>query len=147
VVDVSRVETFRCFAPLPAALKAGLAEGFDEMAVPAGGRVTNQGDFAYELFAILEGRARVEQDGEVVAKVGPGELCGEIGLLLTGRRTAAVVAETQMVLLAMFESTFRALCREHPELSDVIHAQSRGRFTRSQRSRRRAASVRCCAHS
>ena len=130
MVDVSRVEAVPCFAPLPAALKAGLAEGFDELAVPAGGRVTNQGDFAYELFAILEGSARVEQDGEVVANLGPGELCGEIGLLLTGRRTAAIVAETPMVVLAMFDSIFRALCREHPELSEVIHAQSRGRFTR-----------------
>ena len=79
---------------------------------------------------IVDGTARVEQDGDVVATLGPGELCGEIGLLLTGRRTAAIVAETPMNLLAMFEQTFRALCREHPELADVVRRQSRGRFTR-----------------
>ena len=30
----------------------------------------------------------------------------------------------------MFDQTFRALCRKHPELADVVHTQSRGRFTR-----------------
>ena len=130
MVDLSRVEAVPTLAALPPALKAGLAEGFDELSVPAGEHVANQGDFAYELFVIVDGTARVEQDGDVVATLGPGELCGEIGLLLTGRRTAAIVAETPMNLLAMFEQTFRALCREHPELADVVRRQSRGRFTR-----------------
>jgi len=130
VVDLSRVEAVPTLAALSPALKAGLAEGFDELSVPAGEHVANQGDFAYELFVIVDGTARVEQDGDVVATLGPGELCGEIGLLLTGRRTAAIVAETPMNLLAMFEQTFRALCREHPELADVVRRQSRGRFTR-----------------
>jgi CRP-like cAMP-binding protein len=130
VVDVSRVEAVPSLAALSSAVKAGLAEGFDELSVPAGESVANQGDFAYELFVIVEGTARVEQDGEVVATLGPGELCGEIGLLLTGRRTATIVAESPMVVLAMFEQTFRALSREHPELADAVHRQSRGRFTR-----------------
>jgi CRP-like cAMP-binding protein len=130
VVDVSRVEAVPSLAALSSAVKAGLAEGFDELSVPAGESVANQGDFAYELFVIVEGTARVEQDGEVVATLGPGEVCGEIGLLLTGRRTATIVAESPMVVLAMFEQTFRALSREHPELADAVHRQSRGRFTR-----------------
>ena len=130
MVDVSRVEAVPSLAALSPALKAGLAEGFDELSVPAGGRVASQGDFAYELFVIVQGTARIEQDGEVVATLGPGELCGEIGLLLTGRRTATIVAESPMVVLAMFEQTFRVLSREHPELADAVHRQSRGRFTR-----------------
>lgn len=130
MVDVSRVEAVPSLAALSSAVKAGLAEGFDELSVPAGESVANQGDFAYELFVIVEGTARVEQDGEVVATLGPGEVCGEIGLLLTGRRTATIVAESPMVVLAMFEQTFRALSREHPELADAVHRQSRGRFTR-----------------
>jgi CRP-like cAMP-binding protein len=55
---------------------------------------------------------------------------GEIGLLLTGRRTAAIVAETPLVLLAMFDQSFLRLTREYPEFADAIHGQSRGRFTR-----------------
>ena len=107
-----------------------MADAFDEVTVPAGEQVVSQGDFAYELFAILEGRAQVEQDGNVVATLGPGELCGEIGLLLTGRRTAAIVAETPLRLLALFDQSFRSLSRQHPEFAELVRSQSRGRFTR-----------------
>jgi CRP/FNR family transcriptional regulator, cyclic AMP receptor protein len=131
VVDQTRVESVASLAALPPEIKADLAEAFDEISVPAGERIVSQGDFAYELFAIVEGTARVEQDGLAIATLGPGDLFGEIGLMLTGRRTGAIVAETPMQLLALFEQTFRRLSREHPELAEVVHAQSRGRFSRS----------------
>ena len=124
------IESVSCLRGLSPETKAALAEDFDVVEVPAGESVAAQGDFAYELFAILDGTAQIVQDGEVVATMGPGELCGEIGLLLTGRRTAAIVAETPMRLLALFEQRFRRLSREHPEFGDVVHGQSSGRFTR-----------------
>jgi CRP-like cAMP-binding protein len=131
VVDQGLVDSVPSLAALPPDVRVALAEAFEEVAVNAGERVVDQGDFAYELFAILEGTAKVEQDGNVVARLAAGELCGEIGLLLTGRRTAAVVAETPMNLLVLFDQSFRRLSREHPELAELVHAQSRGRFTRS----------------
>jgi CRP/FNR family transcriptional regulator, cyclic AMP receptor protein len=131
MVNPARVDAVPPLAALPAEVRGELAEPFDEVHVPAGERIASQGDFAYELFAIVDGTARVEQDGAVVATLGPGDLFGEIGLMLTGRRTAAIVAETPMQLLALFEQTFRRLSREHPELAEAVHAQSRGRFTRS----------------
>jgi CRP/FNR family cyclic AMP-dependent transcriptional regulator len=130
VVDPVRIDSVPSPAALPGSTKRALAEEFDEVDVPAGERIVSQGDFAYELFAILEGAARVEQDGEVVATLGTGDLCGEIGLLLTGRRTAAVVAETPMRMLALFDQTFRRLNSEHPEFAELIRSQSRDRFTR-----------------
>jgi CRP-like cAMP-binding protein len=130
VVDRSLVESVPCFAPLPPATKAALAHAFEEVSAAAGERIVSQGDFAYELFAIIDGTARVEQDGEIVATLGPGELCGEIGILLTGRRTAAIVADTPMRLLALFDQGFRRLSREYPEFAELVHGQSRGRFTR-----------------
>ena len=130
MVDSVLVESVPSLAALPESAKHGLAEEFDEVDVPAGERIVSQGDFAYELFAILEGTARVEQDGEVVATLGTGDLCGEIGLLLTGRRTAAIVAETPVRMLALFDQTFRRLSKEHPEFAELIHSESRGRFTR-----------------
>lgn len=130
MVDPARVEAVPSLAALSEPAKRALAEEFDEVDVPAGERIVSQGDFAYELFAILEGTARVEQDGEVVATLGTGDLCGEIGLLLTGRRTAEIVAETPVRMLALFDQTFRRLSKEHPEFAELIHSQSRGRFTR-----------------
>jgi CRP/FNR family transcriptional regulator, cyclic AMP receptor protein len=129
VVDRSLVESVPCFAPLPPATQTALANALEEVSADAGERLVSQGDFAYELFAIIDGTARVEQNGEIVATLGPGELCGEIGILLTGRRTAAIVADTPMRLLALFDQSFRRLSREHPEFGELVHRQSRGRFT------------------
>ena len=50
--------------------------------------------------------------------------------MLTGRRTAAIVAETPMVLLAMFEQSFRRLCAQHREFVDAVRGQGQNRFTR-----------------
>ena len=129
VVDPGRIEPIPSLAELPVAVRADLAEAFDEVGIPKGARIARQGDYAYELFAILQGIARIEQDGAVEAKLGEGELLGEIGLLLTGRRTATIVAETPMRLLTLFEQSFRQLSRKHPEFSEVVHGLSQGRVT------------------
>jgi CRP-like cAMP-binding protein len=130
VVDQALVDSIPILAALPPPARAALADAFDEVTVPSAERVVSQGDFAYELFAILEGTAQVEQGHNVVARLGPGELCGEIGLLLTGRRTAAIVAETPLRLLALFDQSFRNLSSQHPEFAELVRDQSRGRFTR-----------------
>jgi CRP/FNR family cyclic AMP-dependent transcriptional regulator len=128
VVDRPRVESVPSLAAMSPTIRAALADAFDEVAVPAGERITRQGDFAYEFFAILDGAARVEQGGTVVATLGPGDLFGEIGILLTGRRTAAIVAETPMLLLALFDQSSRRLCREHPEFAELVHSHAAGRW-------------------
>ena len=130
MVDLVLVESVPRLAALPSGTRTALADAFEEITVPAGGRIIGQGDFAYELFAILEGTALVEQDGDVVATLGRGDLCGEIGLLLTGRRTAAIVADTPMRLLALFDHSFRRISREHPEFADLVRGESQGRFAR-----------------
>jgi CPA1 family monovalent cation:H+ antiporter len=130
VVELAVVESVPCFTDLPTGTKEALADALDEVTVPADERIISQGDFAYELFVILEGTALVEQGGGVVATLGHGDLCGEIGVLLTGRRTAAIVADTPMRLLALFDQSFRRICRAHPEFADLVHSKSQGRFTR-----------------
>jgi CRP-like cAMP-binding protein len=130
VVAASRLETVGAFAALSEDERDALADAFDEVEVPAGERITSQGDFAYEFFAVEEGTARVEQDGEVIATLGPGDCFGEIGLLATGRRTAAVVAETPMRILAMFDQSFRRFEREMPAFADSVRARMRDCFSR-----------------
>ena len=130
MVAASRLETVGAFAALSEDERDALADAFDEVEVPAGERITSQGDFAYEFFAVEEGTARVEQDGEVIATLGPGDCFGEIGLLATGRRTAAVVAETPMRILAMFDQSFRRFEREMPAFADSVRARMRDCFSR-----------------
>ena len=66
----------------------------------------------------------------MIATLGPGDCFGEIGLLATGRRTAAVVAETPMRILAMFDQSFRRFEREMPAFADSVRARMRDCFSR-----------------
>ena len=62
---------------------------------------------------------------------------GEIGLLVTGTRTASIVATSDMTLIAMFSREFRQLARTHPAITDRVRATMRERVARTgYRSRR-----------
>jgi CRP-like cAMP-binding protein len=130
VVDPARLSAIPLFDDLTPKQLALVAETLDEVEVPPGKRIARQGDFAYEFFAIEEGTADVEQDGVVCATLGPGDFFGELGLLVSGRRTASVLSTSPMRILAMFEQSFRRLAREVPGLTDRVRAEMPGRFTR-----------------
>ena len=68
------------------------------------------------------------RDGRRLAKLGPGDFFGEIGLLVTGRRTASMVALSPMRLIALFEQPFRRLERELPTFATSVRAACAERF-------------------
>jgi CRP-like cAMP-binding protein len=94
----------------------------DPVDIPAGERIAVEGDFAYEFFVVESGTAEVRANGSRVAELGPGDFFGELGLLVTGRRTADVVASSPMTVIAMFDQSFRRLERTQPTFSDRIRA-------------------------
>ena len=61
------------------------------------------------FFVIESGEADVRRGDEVIASVGAGDVIGEMGLLVTGTRTASIVATTPMTLVAMFTREFRRI--------------------------------------
>jgi len=116
-VEQSRITAFAPFAELPAAELAELAAAMSEVEVDAGAPIVTHGDFGYVLYAIEAGEAEVRVDGAGTPRtLGPGELFGEIALLVTGRRTATVVARTPMRLLSLFDSDFQRVRARVPEL-------------------------------
>jgi CRP-like cAMP-binding protein len=82
--------------------------------VQPGALITAEGEFGYSFFIVEKGTAEVTDHGAPVAKLGPGAFFGEIGLLVTGRRTASVTATSPMRLLALFDQDFRGVCAEVP---------------------------------
>jgi CRP-like cAMP-binding protein len=78
-----------------------LATYADEVTVSEGKHLVDQGGYAYDLFAIVEGTAQVIADGEVVAELGPGDFFGETGVLDKEQRNATVVAKTRMRLVTL----------------------------------------------
>jgi CRP-like cAMP-binding protein len=116
-VDASRIAVFEPFAGLPPAELDELAGVMTEVEVEAGAPVVTHGDFGYVLYAIEAGEADVIVDGEVTGRtLGPGDTFGEIALLVTGRRTATIMARTDMHLLSLFDQDYRRLRDRVPEL-------------------------------
>jgi CRP-like cAMP-binding protein len=66
---------------------------------------------------IEAGDADVHKGGEIVRKLGPGDVFGEIGLLATGTRTASVVATSPIQLVAMFSREYKQLEGRMPVLA------------------------------
>ena len=98
-----------------------LAGAMSEVEVDAGASVITHGDFGYVLYAIEEGEADVIVDGSGSSHVlGPGDTFGEIALLVTGRRTASVVARTDMRLLSLFDHDFQVIRSRVPEAERAL---------------------------
>jgi CRP/FNR family transcriptional regulator, cyclic AMP receptor protein len=131
VVESSRLASLPIFSQLTEEEQAGIATYVDAVEVPAGERIVTVGDFAYEFFVVERGTAEVRRDGTRVAELGPGDFFGEVGLLVTGRRTADVVASSPMTLIAMFDSNFRRLESRRPAFSERIRSVLEERLPRS----------------
>ena len=82
--------------------------------------MTKQGQHGQEAFVIVDGKARVEVGGKTVAKLGAGDFIGELSLIDGKPRTATVIAETPMTLLAVRRRDFRSLRDSVPGLQEKL---------------------------
>lgn len=99
--------------------------------VEAGANVITLDDYGTAIYFIEEGEAYVLTDGgEATDALGPGETVGEIGLLLTGQRTATVVARTPMRLLSLAGQDFERIRARVPELERSLRRLGRERAGR-----------------
>ena len=80
---------------------------------------------------IEAGEADVHRGGEVIASVAEGDVIGEIGLLVTGTRTASIVATTPMTLVAMFSREFKQLETRVPGIAQGLRDTMRERVART----------------
>lgn len=121
-MDASRLRSLPLFSSLSRREVRKIAQWADEVEVPAGEALTEEGEFAHEFFIIEEGTAQVSIDDQVVTEMGPGDFFGEIGLMESERRTASVVAITPMRLVVMFQKEFGTMASEEPEVADKLRA-------------------------
>jgi CRP-like cAMP-binding protein len=120
-VDTSRIAAFPVLADLPPAELDELAAAMREVEVEAGAKVMTLDDYGTAIYFIEEGEADVLADGgEASQTLGPGEMFGEIALILTGQRTATVVARTPMRLLSLSGHDFERIRARVPELESSL---------------------------
>lgn len=104
--DVGLLQRVPMLRMLPLPSVEQLARGLEPVAVPAGGVVFGQGDLGDRYYVIESGEVDVLGNGHVVATLGAGEGFGEIALLRQSRRTAAVMARTDVRLRALPSDRF-----------------------------------------
>jgi CRP-like cAMP-binding protein len=121
-VDPERLKSIPLFSDVEDSELAQIAPFADEQEVSEGTYLVREGDFSYEFMAIEEGEAEVLRDGEHVADLGPGDFFGEIGLLEKDRRTATVVAKTDMRLITLTGWDMKRMEKSMPEAVEKVRA-------------------------
>ena len=121
-VEAAQLDSIPLFAGLTLDQRATVAEACTEITVDAGTTLVKEGDFGHGAFAIMAGNAEVVQDGDVLRTLGPGDMFGEIAVLSGGRRTATVVATTDMTLVTLLNRDLWRIERECPEIAEALRA-------------------------
>lgn len=105
-----------------------IAAAGEELALPAGRVIVDQGQTGREAFVVLEGSARVQRNGRTISTVGPGAIIGELSLLDHGPRTATVTCETDCTLFVLDQRHFRSVLESVPTLIVRLLASLSGRI-------------------
>jgi CRP-like cAMP-binding protein len=115
VQDLKRVPLF---ADLDQRQLKRLAERFRERILPPGATPVLEGTMSgLGFFVVADGEAAVSVDGDVVARLGPGDHFGERALVGEGARTATVTATTDLRLLEIAFYDFREFALANPDVS------------------------------
>ena len=121
-MDGAQLDGIPLFAGLTLDQRASVASVCEQLAVEEGATLVREGDFGFAAFAITSGTADVVHDGAVVRTLGPGDVFGEIAVLSGGRRTATVVATSEMSLVTVLNRDMWRLEREHPDVAAALRA-------------------------
>ncbi len=110
--------TVPLFSGLDKKQRERMARDFKERSIPAGTVIIRQGDeHGMGFFILVEGEATVTVDGADVDRVGPGSYFGEIALISDRVRTASVTAATDVRVLVMMLTDFRAFVRSDADVA------------------------------
>jgi CRP/FNR family transcriptional regulator, cyclic AMP receptor protein len=105
-----------------------ISRATDEVTMPAGMTIIDQGQAGREAFVIVSGEATVKRNGKKVATLGPGSIVGELSLLDRGPRTATVTCDTQCTLLVIESRAFAAVIDDVPALAHKLLASLASRI-------------------
>ena len=121
-MDRRRVADHAFLAGLADAELDAVTRVASEREFAAGDTLMSEGDFGHALFLVEAGSADVSVHGEKVAVVGPGDVVGEAAVLVSGRRTASVVATSPVRAIAFFKRDVWGLERDAPEAARRLRA-------------------------
>jgi CRP/FNR family transcriptional regulator, cyclic AMP receptor protein len=88
-----------------------------------GDELVRQGDPGDFFIILVEGDARVTQDGQALRSLGPGDFLGEISLIDGTPRSATVTATSPVTALVVDRLEFGQLMEEFPHVRlEILNA-------------------------
>jgi CRP-like cAMP-binding protein len=92
----------------------------DELSFREGKILTRQGGPGREMFILLEGKVKVERNGEQINTLGPGDFLGEGALVLGKPRNATITSTSPLRALVISEGNFKQLLRDG-RIAGMVH--------------------------
>lgn len=113
------------FRDLEPPARAALLQVFAVRDLPEGAVITRQGGEGKALRLIVSGgvdiwRSESGEEAARVARLGPGEVFGEIALLTGQPATATVVAAAPTTVLELTRPVLDDVCRAHPSIQERL---------------------------
>lgn len=86
-----------------------------------GETVFDEGDRGDHLYVVQSGQVELTREGSqghrLVARLGPGDFFGELGVVLGERRATRAVAVANTCVLELDRETLESMCLEQPEIA------------------------------
>jgi CRP/FNR family cyclic AMP-dependent transcriptional regulator len=119
-LDVSLLKTIPLFAEVPDEQLRKIAPFAETDEFAEGQVVVKEGGYSNHFFAIEEGSAKVERDGEQIGDLGPGDVFGEQGLLEKQERSATVTATSRLRVIKIEHWELSRMRKTMPEVVEEL---------------------------
>ena len=117
---LSQIELFSLLKPDELEMAAGL---FEEETFLKGKTVCKAGDDGDSFFVVFSGELEVwggPDEGQLLARLGPGSPVGEMSLLMGDKRSATLAASQRTVLLVMDKDNFNRLLLKNTKILEYF---------------------------
>jgi CRP-like cAMP-binding protein len=128
-------------APDPAALKrvnrleslddddlAAVVKAGRQVHLPADWSLMSESTPADKAYLIVDGEVSVRKHGEEVARLGPGDVIGEIAIVNHKLRTASVVSLTPLEVVHYTREALEQLIQDVPAFGEALRGTSADRL-------------------
>ena len=119
-LDVSLLKTIPLFAEVPDDKLQKIAPFANADQFAEGEVVIKEGGYSNHFYAIEEGTAEVERNGEHLADLGPGDIFGEQGLREKQERSASVVATSRLRVIKIEHWELSRMRKSMPEVVEEL---------------------------
>ena len=119
-MDVSLLKTIPLFSEVPDEQLRKIAPFAETDEFVEGQVVVKECGYSNHFFAIEEGTAKVERNGDHIADLGPGDVFGEQGLLEKQERSATVIATSRLRVIKIEHWELSRMRKTMPEVVEEL---------------------------